>query len=298
MKQLRAFVSDIELCAFLDGELAADRRAEIEALLVRAPEARAKLEVWRRQGHIMQASFGRIAQEPLPRPLLAALTQQTEPGKITQPLQVVPAPSRETALQIAPPPERPSIWRRLGFAVLGLSAATGILVSGALQKFGAAAEPQAIPSPSAAPGWGLSRHAAEAHAAISPHAERLIDIRGADAAVLTAAAVQSGLNARLPGGLAGLNLLGLRLTPADGGLAGLLLYQSPKHGPASLFVMREGRTDASGLVLRQLGELTIASFHIDETAYVLTAAAPRDQIVAWASALRSTLAQPRSLRGS
>ena len=81
-------------------------------------------------------------------------------------------------------------------------------------------------------------------------------------------------------------------------MAGLVVFDSDRHGPASLYVTRGERAAMAGLVVREADGLTIVSFTVDGTAYALTGSAPRDQMVDWASALRLSLVQPRSLRGS
>ncbi|MDB5640855.1 MAG: hypothetical protein JWN07_172 [Hyphomicrobiales bacterium] len=303
MNQVRVGVSDIELCAYLDSELPADRRADIEASLARHPESRAKLDAWRRQGHQLRATFGRIAQEPLPRQLTASLV---EPVKISFVPQAAPksTPLPQPTLRAAEPALRApgatprNVWRNVGLALLGFSAVAGIAASGLLRTIHSPSEPQALLAATSVPGFGLTRHAAEAHAAFAPQGGRWLDVRSADAAVLTTFAVQAGLDARLPAPPAGLRLLGLRMTPGDGGLAGLALFESDKSGPVSLYVTRAPRGAVPGIVLRETSSLTIATFTLDGTAYALTGAASRDQMVDWASALRMSLLQPRSLRGS
>jgi anti-sigma factor RsiW len=301
MSHVQAAFSDIELCAYLDGELCAERRVDLEAWLARQPEARAKLETWRRQVHMMRASFGRIAQEPLPRQMTASLLQQTEPAKVAiipKPTPLPVRPAGEPALRAPTAPAAPrSLWRNIALVVLCLSAVAGVIASGLLQKV-SREEPQGQLIASAAPGFGLTRHAMEAHAAFAPRAERLIDVRSADPAVLSAGAAQAGLDARLPGAVPGLRVLGLRLTPGEAGMAGLVLFDSDKQGRVSLYATRGSRAAAPGLVLRESSGLMIVSFSVDGTAYALTGSAPRDQMVDWASALRLSLVQPRSLRGS
>lgn len=307
MNQVRAAFSDIELCAYLDGELAVERRAEIEAWLARRPEARTKLESWRRQAHMLRASFGPMAHEPLPRHMTAAVQQLTEPAKITAlpPVAAKPPPCAimrphggEPALLAHPPRGAgQSLWRYVGLGVAAVMALAGVVASGLLPRM-SHVEPQAQILASAAPGYSLTRRAVEAHVAFAPRAERLLDVRSADPATLGAAAAQAGLEARMPGAVNGLRTLGLRLTPAESGVAVLLLFEPGRYGPVSLLMARAGRGDAPGVVLRESGGLTVASFMMDGTAYALTSAAPRDQMVDWASALRQTLIQPISLRGS
>jgi len=182
--------------------------------------------------------------------------------------------------------------------ILAAASVSGVIASGLLPKISGESGPQGRLISSAAPGFGLTRHALEAHAAFAPRAGQMMDVRSADPAVLTAAAAQAGLDARLPGAAPGMRTIGLRLTPGDAGMAGLVVFDSDRHGPASLYVTRGERAAMAGLVVREADGLTIVSFTVDGTAYALTGSAPRDQMVDWASALRLSLVQPRSLRGS
>lgn len=70
-------IGDDELHAYADGELPADRRADVEAWLASHPEDAARVATWRAQANVIRAHFGRVADEPLP-PRLAvdALARQ------------------------------------------------------------------------------------------------------------------------------------------------------------------------------------------------------------------------------
>jgi anti-sigma factor RsiW len=278
VNQRGSSVSDIDLCAYLDGELAEERLTEIDACLARQPASRTKLDTWRRQDHQLRAAYGRIAQEPLPRQwndrlLQAAATPGIRAIPKTSAKPVLGAP--EPALR-APPAATRSQWRTLGLALLALPSVSRI----------------------AALGFGLTRHAAEAHAAFAPRASQWLDVRSADPAALAAATASAGLDVALPRAAVGMRQIGLRLTPGNGGLAALVLFDTNTAGPVSLFVTHGVRGAIPGLILREVGSLTIATFSVGGAAYALTGTAPRDQMTAWASAMRIGLLQPRSLRGS
>lgn len=292
MKQLRALVSDAELCAFLDGEASPERRAEIAGWLSQEPEPRAKLETWRRQERMLRASFGRIAQEPLPAWLTAPLEAPRVAVLTPQPDGAAP----DAALRAAPPHEA-GLWARLAVAVLAASAGAGVVAMSASQSGrGSLPEPVAA-SALLKPGHNVLRRAAEAHVAFSDK-DALLDLKVADMAALAAFAARSGLEVRLPGAVSGLRPIGLRLTPGVTGLAGLVLYDTLRQGRLTLYVSRAGAGAPPGILLRERGGLTVASFSANGTDYALTGAAPRDQMVDWASAMRGALVQPRSLRGS
>lgn len=62
-------VTEDELHAFLDNELPADRRAAVEDWLATHPEDAARVAAWRAMGDAMQARYGAIADETIPKRL-------------------------------------------------------------------------------------------------------------------------------------------------------------------------------------------------------------------------------------
>src|SRR5215475_12066810 len=59
-------VTEEELHAYVDGELAADRRGAVEAWLASHPEDAARVAQWRAQAEAIRARFGMPASEPVP----------------------------------------------------------------------------------------------------------------------------------------------------------------------------------------------------------------------------------------
>jgi anti-sigma factor RsiW len=59
-------VTEEELHAYVDGELAADRRSAVEAWLASHPEDAARVAQWRAQAEAIRARFGVLASEPVP----------------------------------------------------------------------------------------------------------------------------------------------------------------------------------------------------------------------------------------
>src|SRR5258708_12902758 len=59
-------VTEEELHAYLDGELAADRRGAVEAWLASHPEDAARVAQWRAQAEAIRARFGMLASEAVP----------------------------------------------------------------------------------------------------------------------------------------------------------------------------------------------------------------------------------------
>src|SRR6266480_4329432 len=59
-------VTEEELHAYVDGELAADRRDAVEAWLASHPEDAARVAQWRAQADAIRARFSMLASEPVP----------------------------------------------------------------------------------------------------------------------------------------------------------------------------------------------------------------------------------------
>jgi anti-sigma factor RsiW len=66
---MSAPVTQIELHAYLDGQLGAERRAEVEAYLAAHPQEAEKLAAWRSQNDALHALFDPVLDEPVPRRL-------------------------------------------------------------------------------------------------------------------------------------------------------------------------------------------------------------------------------------
>jgi len=62
-------ISEHDLHALLDGQLAEERRAAVERWLQTHPEDAARLAGWRRQNAAIEAAFGAVANEPVPERL-------------------------------------------------------------------------------------------------------------------------------------------------------------------------------------------------------------------------------------
>jgi anti-sigma factor RsiW len=65
-------ISDDELHAYVDGELAADRRSAIESWLTTHPDDAANVAAWRKQAESIQARYGSVADEKPPQRLNVA----------------------------------------------------------------------------------------------------------------------------------------------------------------------------------------------------------------------------------
>lgn len=62
-------VTEDELHAYVDGELPAERRADVEAWLAAHPEEAERVRSWRTMAELLHARYDAVAQEPVPRRL-------------------------------------------------------------------------------------------------------------------------------------------------------------------------------------------------------------------------------------
>jgi anti-sigma factor RsiW len=67
-------ITDDNLHAYIDGQLPAAQRADVEARLAADPEAAARLQAYRAQKQALRAMFDPILDEPIPERLHALAT--------------------------------------------------------------------------------------------------------------------------------------------------------------------------------------------------------------------------------
>ncbi len=66
-------ISESDLHAFIDGELDAARRAEVEAWIMENPDDAARVAGWREDRQLLHKEFDGVLDEPLPASVVAAL---------------------------------------------------------------------------------------------------------------------------------------------------------------------------------------------------------------------------------
>lgn len=79
MTDPRTPVTEDELHAFLDNELPAERRADVEAWLASHPDDAARMRGWREMAELLHARYDAVAEEPVPQRLeLERLTSRAQ----------------------------------------------------------------------------------------------------------------------------------------------------------------------------------------------------------------------------
>lgn len=200
-------IAETDLQAWVDGRLAPERRAEVDAWLAAHAEEAERLTAYRALDEALRAHYGPVLEEPVPMHLREG----------------VPARRRWRAAAVA-----------AGWLILG--SALGGLVVWEFKEHSDAA-PAAL---SEAP--VIARRAALAHATYAPEVRHPVEV-GADQEQHLVAWLSKRLGAevRAPKLEAeGMTLVGGRLLPRDPGPVAQFMYQCARGRRVTLYVRTEG----------------------------------------------------------
>jgi anti-sigma factor RsiW len=179
-----------ELHAYVDGEIAADRRAAVEAWLASHPEDAAHIAAWRAQAEAIRARYGAVASEPVPARF--DLDRLARAGRS---------------------------WRTVAAAAAALAFLVGAVAGWVAHSASAAA-----PSPLDV----LNAEALSAHRLYIAEVRHPIEVRAAEQHLLPWLSKRVGYALRAPDLESfSLKLLGGRLLPGPIGPAALFMYESP-----------------------------------------------------------------------
>ncbi|HUC72024.1 MAG TPA: hypothetical protein VMS01_12600 [Stellaceae bacterium] len=232
--------SDDRLVAYLDGEVEASERRDIEAWLDSDPAARGKLAALAQSAELLREAFGEVLREPLPDRLIAAARGATAAQAGASILTFAP---QRTATRDRPRPR----WRvalpvaasLLGFLAGGGTAYFGV---GGLLPIGAAgtASPPAIEAAVANNLW-LDNAAGYFKLFAAAGDNALIDVpaTGDTREALQKISQSLTQQVRLPDLKPwGLNFRGARLVVVDGRPAAQLVYATENKaiGPMALII--------------------------------------------------------------
>jgi len=242
MSEPNQSLSDEELGAFVDGEVTAERAAEIEQWLAADPDAAARVAAWRRQRELIKAALDPVAREPIPMELLRRLRRpawrrQIWPSAAAAVFAFAVGLGGGWFLWYTPPVDLPT----LTLAETGLSAYRVYV--------------------------GEVRHPVEVWDDEETHLVNWLSKR-----------LDTPLKAPNLKPL-GLRLLGGRLVPAVNGEPGaMLMYEGADGERFSIFV---ARTTDTPTAFRYSEEGDVGAFYwVDETiGYVISGAANRDRLL-------------------
>jgi anti-sigma factor RsiW len=201
-------INEADLQAYVDEQLDAARRAEVEAWLVAHPEEAERIAAFRRLGEELRAVYDPVLSEQLPPTLAGAGTL----GERRWP--------RFAAMA----------------ALLALGAAIGGIAGWQLHD----SRPIAAAAP-ADVGAAMARRAAVAHATYSPEVRHPVEV-GADQEAHLVAWLSKRLGAPLRAPkleAVGYNLVGGRLLPGDNGPVAHFMYQCTRGTRVTLYVRTE-----------------------------------------------------------
>lgn len=204
-----ADVTEVELHAFADGRLPAERAAEVAHWLSGHPEESEKVEAYRRLGEEIRTVYEPVLSEPLP-------------------IRLQRAASRDTR----------TLWRAFGFAAgwLIVGGTVGVLAGWQLHAWRSPAQMAAADSNSL-----MARRAAIAHAVYSPEVRHPVEV-GADQEQHLIAWLSKRLGVKVKAPRlddVGMSLVGGRLLPGETGPVAQFMYQTEKGRRLTMYVRAE-----------------------------------------------------------
>lgn len=207
-----------DLQAYLDGELEAARRDDVESHLSKHPEDAARIESYRAQDAALRDALMGITEEPVPDRLIAALTD-------------------------APPRSPMPWWANIAAALL-------LLAIGGAIGWGVGN----LPGPPAAQVAFLDS-AVAAHRTFAVEERHPVEVSAAEMDVLRSwLSERLGTNLMPPDlGRAGLTLVGGRLLPASKGPAAVLLYETAEGDRITCYITAKAEQLKPGQIYRVEG---------------------------------------------
>ena len=244
-------VTETDLQAYVDGQLPAARRADVEAYLALRPEEASRLAAYRAQRDALRDLYADVLVEPLPARLVHAA--EGTRGVI---------PMRLARWGMA------ASWALLGLAV-GATAGWQL---------------HAWNSPAARGAPGIARQAAVAHATYSPEVRHPVEVGADQEAHLVAwLSKRLGGNVRAPS-LTGFALVGGRLLPGEAGPVAQFMYQNESGRRLTLYVRNEpGAGGESAFRYAREGRIGVFYWIDRGFGYALSGELEREELYAVAS---------------
>jgi anti-sigma factor RsiW len=234
-------VTEDELHAYVDGELAPDRRSAVEAWLAAHPDDMARVNAWRALADAIRARYGAVATEPVPARL--SLRQIERAGRS---------------------------WGSIAAA----ATIAAFLVGGAA---GWTAHDVTTPRPNAAA--ASTAEAVDAYKLYVVEVRHPVEVPGNEEAHLTQwLSKRVGYQLRIPDlSPVGLKLVGGRLLPGPRGAAAFFMYESKTGERFTLYSTRAGGPD-SALRYNVDGQVGALYWADGDVAYVVNGEANRERL--------------------
>jgi len=233
-------MTEDELHAYVDGELAADRHPAVEQWLGTHPEDAARVAAWRAQADAIRARYDGIASEPVPpRFDLAALARADRK------------------------------WSRLAVAAV----LAAFLVGGGAGWFGRGL------FDGAGPARGVTLEAFEAHRLYIGEVRHPIEVRAGETHLNPWLSRRIGYAMPTPNlDPFGLKLLGGRLLPGNAGRAAALYMYEAATGERFTIYCRRDQAPHSALRYRAAGPIGSIFWVEDDVAFVVSGPADRARL--------------------
>jgi anti-sigma factor RsiW len=283
---MNAPVTEAELHAWVDGQLAPARHAAVDAYLARHPAEAERLQAYTAQNAGLRDLFQPVLDEALP-PALARVPQapSTQSAQNTQPPQPLPRP--------APAPAWP--LRRMA-AMLALTLAGGAAGWWAHGLSDADATGQRNTGERAQlAAASLPARAALAHAVYTPEVRHPVEV-GADQQAHLVAWLSKRLGAPLKApqlGAQGWELEGGRLLPGQSGPVAQLMYRDAGGARLTLYISTEQKqAHETGFRFAREGEVGVFYWIDGPYGYALSGNLDKAALAAVANAVYAQLEQP------
>lgn len=261
-------ISEADLHAFADGQLAPARRAAVEAFLAAHPAERVHVDDWLEQNQQLRKHFAAVLDEPLPLrlPLHGAGMFPVATSAANWPWRSLAA-----GLMIAVASAGSAWWLR------------GVTDAGT--RLGSA-------EVATAPLQGFAHRAAVAHVVYSPDQRRPVEVAGdQEQALVTWLTKRMGANVRPPDltGL-GYHLIGGRLLPGDKGPVAQFMFGDAQAQRLTLYVTREDAGRESAFRFGQDGAVNVFYWVDKDFGYALSAGTDRQALLRVAEVVYQQLA--------
>jgi anti-sigma factor RsiW len=252
-------VSEAELHAYFDGELAPERRREVEAYLAAHPEEAERLESYRGHDMLIRRAFRSLAERPIPAQMV----------------------------QVLSPPETWSTRRRW-WPVASAAAALLLFVAGATSGWYG----RELLAPADPAAQTLLVDAAAAHLTYTAEMRHAVEVPASEEDHLA-----TWLGRRLDVPLrvpdlteSGYKLVGGRLLPAAKGLpTAQLMYQDVGGGRLTLYMRAAPGDERTAFHFAQEGKLSALYWEDGKVAWVLLGELPREQLLTLANQVYAAL---------
>jgi anti-sigma factor RsiW len=198
-------ITEADLHAYVDGRLAADRRAEVEIWLAARPEQAERVATYRRLNEELRAHYEPVLAEPVPPKLLHVW-------------------------------RRPPRWHAAALAAASVAFGVALGGYGGWQLHALRTVPVALSD-----GVVMARRAAVAHAVYSPEVRHPVEV-GADQEQHLVAWLSKrlGVKVKAPNlSEAEMSLVGGRLLPGETGPVAQFMYQTERGRRLTLYVRAE-----------------------------------------------------------